>query len=305
MTIGMNSFLSILAAGISDNAHLHERLENSEAARAIDRCLKRIQRSIEAGGGNVVQTGGGEVMAAFGAADEVVNAAIEMQQRVADLPPVSGVKMAIRVGVSHGVTARANQPAEDGLAGEAAHLAGVAKGGQILAIGRICQALSETMQALVADTGSTLPGEPGRKDTVVEIKHGTAPTESLWQEPAAPHSVSGTGNASNAGGRLCLNYGKAVIVLDENKPVIDMGRGGVCDVVIRDPRASRRHATINRRGNLVVLVDESTNGTFVTLDGDSERFVKHAEFILHGKGIIAFAASSSEPDADCAHFECT
>jgi hypothetical protein len=311
MTIAMNSFLSVLAAGVSGNAHLYEMLDGAEAVRAVDRCLKRIQRSIEAGGGNVVQTGGGEVVAAFGAADEAVNAAVEMQQRVADLPPVSGVKMAIRVGVSHGVTA--GQSAEDSLTGEAAHLAGVAKGGQILAIGRICQALPETMQALVADTGSTLPGEPGRKDAVVEIRPGTAPVESPLEPAAAPFmddangvdSPADTGGASSTRGRLRLDYGKAVIVLDENKPVIDMGRGSMCDVVIRDPRASRRHATINRRGNQVVLIDGSTNGTFVTIDGDSERFVKHAEFILHGKGIITFAASSGKPDADSARFECT
>jgi hypothetical protein len=45
----------------------------------------------------------------------------------------------------------------------------------------------------------------------------------------------------------------------------------------------------------------------VTLDGDSERFVKRAEFVLRGKGAIRFASSSVEPnaDADCARFECT
>jgi hypothetical protein len=298
MTIAMNSFLSVLAAGVSGNAHLYEMLDGAEAVRAVDRCLKRIQRSIEAGGGNVVQTGGGEVVAAFDAADEAVNAAVEMQLRVADLPPVSGVKMVIRVGVTYGVTApHAGQSAENGLTGEAAHLVGVAKGGQILATGRICQAL---------------PGEAGRKGAVVEIRSRTAPAGSPLCAPdvapstAAVLSTGDTGSSiGGAGGCLRLNYGKAVIVLNKNKPVIDMGRGGMCDVVIRDPRASRRHATINRRGDHVVLVDESTNGTFVTIDGDSERIVKHAEFILHGKGTIAFAASSAEPDADCARFDCT
>jgi class 3 adenylate cyclase len=304
MMIAMNSFLSILAAGISGNAHLYEKLEGAEAARTVDRCLKRIQRSIEAGGGNVIQAGGSEVVAAFGAADEAVNAAVEMQLRVADLPPVSGVKMAIRVGVTYGVTApHAGQSAENGLTGEAAHLVGVAKGGQILATGRICQALPETMQALVADMGATLPDEAGRKGAVVEIRSGTAPAGSPQSAPDVAPSAGDTG--SGVGGCLRLNYGKTVIVLNENKPVIDMGRGGMCDVVIRDPRASRRHATINRRGDHAVLVDKSTNGTFVTIDGDSEQFVKHAEFILHGKGTIAFAASSAEPDADCARFDCT
>jgi hypothetical protein len=289
----MNSF--VLAAGIAGNARLHEKLASPEAERAIDRCLKRILRVIEAGGGNVLQTGGGEVVAAFGAADAVVNAAIEMQQRVADLSPVSGVEMAIRVGVSCGVTARAGQLAEDGLVREAAHLAGIAKAGQILAAGRICQSLPAALQALSADTGSTLLGEPVHKAAIVEIRSGTAPAQSPQYAPdAALFTSSG----------LRLRYGKAVIVLDEKKPVIDMGRDGTCDVVIRDPRASRRHATIKCRENRVVLIDKSTNGSFVTIGDDSEQFVKHAEIALYGKGIIAFAASLAEPNADCARFEC-
>jgi hypothetical protein len=129
----------------------------------------------------------------------------------------------------------------------------------------------------------------------VEIRRGAASVESPRPAPEA---------ALFTGGGLRLCYGKAVIVLDGKKSVIDMGRDGACDVVISDPRASRRHATINRRENHVVLIDESTNGTFVTIDGDSERFVKHAKITLRGKGVITFAASSAEPDADRARFEC-
>jgi hypothetical protein len=288
----MNSF--VLAAGIAGNAQLHGKLAGPEAGRAIDCCLKKILRVIEVGGGNVLQTGGGEVVAAFGAADAVVNAAIEMQQRVADLPPVSGVKMAIRVGVSCKVTA--GQLAEDGLVREAAHLAGIAKAGQILAAGRICQSLPAALQARSTDTGSTLLGEPGSKTAIVEIGSGAASVQSLRYTPDIVLST---------GGGLRLRYGKAVIVLDGKKPVIDMGRDGACDVVIRDPRASRRHATIKCCENRVVLIDKSSNGSFVTIGDDSEQFVKHAEIALHGKGVIAFAASSAEPDADCARFECT
>ena len=294
----MNSFLFVLAAGICGNAHLHEKLGSSEAASAVDRCLKGISHSIETGGGNVVQAGGGEVVATFDAADDMVHAAIEIQRRVVEIPPVSGVKMNIRAGISCGVVVRAGQSAEEGLAREAAHLAGLSKAGQILAVGRIRQALPEAMLSLLTDTASTLPGESGKKDTVVEIKPGTAPAGSLRRAPDAALSASGC---------LHLSYDKAVITLDEKKPVINLGRDSTCDVIIRDPRASRSHATISRRGNRIVLTDKSTNGTFVTLDGDSERFVKHAEFVLHGKGAIRFASSSAEPNAyaDCARFECT
>ncbi len=71
-----NPFLSVLATGISGCARLHEKLGGSEAARAVDRCLKRIERAVEAGGGRIVRVGGDEVLAAFDAADAVVHAAI-------------------------------------------------------------------------------------------------------------------------------------------------------------------------------------------------------------------------------------
>jgi hypothetical protein len=283
-----NPFLSVLAAGISNNAHLYKKLDSSEAARAVDRCLKRIQRSIEAGGGRVIRIGGGEVLAAFDAADSAVNAAIEMQQRIADLPPVSGAKMSIRVGISRGgAVSRAGQTLEDCLAEEAAHVAGIAKSGQILAIGRICEALPETLRALAADTKSTLVNESGRKETLVKIRLPETPIG--VPRPAAS---------------LRLRYGGITLVLDEHKPVIDMGRDGTCDIIIRDPRASRHHAMMKRRENLIVLIDSSTNGTYVTIEGHSEQFVKHGECVLYGNGVIAFAASSTAPEADCAQFEC-
>lgn len=295
-----NPFLSVLATGISGCARLHEKLGGSEAARAVDRCLKRIERAVEAGGGRIVRVGGDEVLAAFDAADAVVHAAIEMQQRIADLPPVSGVKMAIRVGISCGHSVPAGSPAEDELAREAARLAGVAKSGQILSVERIRAALPEALRVLAVDEAQRLPGDSERGEPVVEI----ALSETSAADAAA-RAAGALRDAGQADGSLRLRYGGDTVVLDERRPVVDMGRDGACDLVIRDRRASRRHATIKRRGNLFVLVDRSTNGTYVTIDGDSEQFVKHGECTLYGSGVIAFAASSSAPDADCAEFECT
>jgi adenylate cyclase len=82
-----------------------------------------------------------------------------------------------------------------------------------------------------------------------------------------------------------------------------MGRDANCEITIRDRRASRKHARSSGEASHFVLSDLSTNGTFVTVNGEQELFLRHEEFVLRGSGIIAFAASASSPSADIAEFE--
>ncbi|HNH93222.1 FHA domain-containing protein, partial [Accumulibacter sp.] len=76
-----------------------------------------------------------------------------------------------------------------------------------------------------------------------------------------------------------------------------------CEIPVRDRRASRHHARIERRDDQFVLSDLSTNGTFVTIKGEPELFLRREAFVLRGSGIISFAASASTQDADIAEFE--
>ena len=292
--------LSVLTAGISGSARLHEKLGNTEALRAVDRCIKRIERSVDAFGGRVVSAGGEEVMAVFDTVDAAIHSAIEMQQRVADLPPVSGVKTAIRVGISCGEMDFSGKSIEEEAAREAALLAGMAKPAQILASEKIRESMSPSFAPQINDLGAALAATSGGHGTVLEIINPSTPTsseatdESAVQEPDAETSGSGC---------LCLRYEGDTVLLNEDKAVIRMGRDSASDLVIHDRRASRHHAMIERRGTQVVLIDKSTNGTYVMIDGLPEIFVKRSECILRGKGRLLFAASSADPDADCAEFE--
>lgn len=289
---------SVLAAGIAGNARLHEKLDGQEASRVAERCRKRIERSVESSGGAIFRSGADETLATFETADTAVQAALEMQRRVADLPPVSGVKVAIRVGISAERADRAGKMTDDDLAREAARLAGIARSGQILTVHRICGTLPDSLRLqMIAASNPGGDEDMERGESLVEVVSHEA--------PAVKSDKSGQWNEEGAAeGWLRLRYGGSTFVFDRRRPIIDMGRDGACDLVIRDPRASRRHAMIKRRGNVIVLVDQSTNGTYVTIDGASEQYVKRSEFVLQGGGVIAFAASASASDADCAEFEC-
>jgi len=290
---GKESELSILFAGVSGSSRLYEKLGETEALHAVDRCLKRMERGVDGFRGRIVKTVGDELMAVFPTADDALQAAGEMQQRVGDLPPVSGVKLAIRVGFHHGAVREEGGEVLGESVSTAAHLAGLAKAGQVLT-SAATQAVLSPLQQL-----STRDLDP------LSLKDGLRAFEVVWQDaadlglPSAPRP----GERGAAGGGLRVRYAGEVLVLGESSSALNMGRDPACEVAVRDRRASRNHARIERRGAHFVLADQSTNGTYVTFAGEPERFLRREELVLRGSGTIAFAASASSPDADCAEFE--
>ena len=288
--------LAVLFADVSGSARLHEKLGDTEAARAVDRCMKRMERAIEGFGGRVIKLVGDEIMVSFDSVDEAFQAAVDMQQRVSDLPPVSGVKLAIRVGFSHGMVNEEGDKLSGETVDTAARLAGLALPGQILTS---LQAQSELSPAL----------KNGTRDISLALARSKPPGlavvyEVLSAEPVT-HVVKIAGSSELQLPSLSLRHSDKIITLDESKQVIRMGRGAESDVLIHDRRASRHHAQIERRGNRIFLIDKSTNGTFVTLGDKPELFLRRQECVLYGKGTICFAASASSPRADCAEFDQT
>jgi len=64
--------------------------------------------------------------------------------------------------------------------------------------------------------------------------------------------------------------------------------------VLADRKASRVHARIERRRDKYFLVDQSTNGTYVTFAGEAEIALRREEVMLRGSGRITFGHSIAE-----------
>ena len=124
--------LFVLFADVSGSTRLYEKLGDTEALRAIDRCLERMGRAVISYKGRVIKTIGDEIMAVFDSAEAGMLAASDMQQRVDDLLPISGTKMAIRVGFHFGPVIEENKDVFGDTVNVAARMAGLAKAGQIV-----------------------------------------------------------------------------------------------------------------------------------------------------------------------------
>lgn len=287
-------YFCILFADVAGTALLSEKLGPAEAAHAVERCHNRMSRATEACQGRVVKIGGDEMMAVFNTAEQALHAAYEMQERVHKLPPVSGVTLSIRVGMQYGPALEEGGDFFGDAVNVAASIIGVARGGQIVTTEYTLNALSQAMrQAARQIDGVSIP-VGGATERVFEI---------VWQETPEFATWPTSQLRRPAVKRLLLRHGAAEFVLDMSHDRISLGRDAASDVVIHDRRASRSHARIERRQDRFILIDQSTNGTFVTFDGELELALKSEEIVLHGRGRLSFGHAYSDDISESVTFE--
>ncbi len=81
-----------------------------------------------------------------------------------------------------------------------------------------------------------------------------------------------------------------------------IGRSDACDLVVRDPHASRFHARIELRGEDFVLIDESRNGTNVRYADGREIKLRDGALALQGGGMIALGTPALEQNPHAIRF---
>ena len=75
---------------------------------------------------------------------------------------------------------------------------------------------------------------------------------------------------------------------------VRLGRDKNNDVVVNSSKASRVHARIYGRGGNFVIADQSSNGTFVAIDGSSrELTLRREEAVLGERGFIGLGGPAS------------
>jgi len=281
----------VMVADIAGSAGLYEKLSEREAAHTVDRCLKRMIRSVEAYRGRIVQQVSDELLAAFDNGESACQAAIDMHQRLADLPPVSGHKLSIRIGLHCG------EATPEALFTDVARVGGMARADQILC----SQSLVDALPA--SGLLNTIP-----RPDLGQFGEGTAAQGVCllhWpakNENSQLHSMFGPLSAM-ALDRLCIRYRGKAYLLDDKSPVLTLGRDPASKLVIEDRKASRQHGRIERRHNGYHLIDTSTNGSFVTIGGRQEILVRKHEVLLEEKGTICFGSSANDPGADRIEYE--
>jgi len=290
--------MAVLFADVAGSTRLYETLGDTGALATINGCLDVLQRLTTEFHGRVVKTIGDEIMAVFPDADIAVQVACEMQLAVTALPPVDGAKVAIRIGFHFGPLL--HNPNDGDVFGDsvntAARMAGIAKGGQIITSGVTVKRMQPIMRSSARFLDALTVKGKAEDIEVFEI---------IWQESAEMTMMAGRTQAPAAAqaAMRVVHHGKEV-QMNAELPSIMLGRDASADVVVADRMASRMHAKIERRRDKFVFIDQSSNGSYITFEGESEILLKREELLLQGKGRISFGHSYSKDPSEFVEFFC-
>ena len=275
-----NRKTTVLFADVIGAAELSGAAGEAAAREALTRCRDRLQGVASACGGRVVKGTGEKLVVLITAPDAAADAAVAMHTAVDDLPAVGGTKLALGIGFHHGPVINR----EDGVFGDTVNLASKlveqAGNGQIITTEETAEALGALYRPWVRRLGAV--EIKGRSDEV-------AICELVWRADDSATLYAKKRLAEKpVQAALTLRYRDKKIVRRREKDAITLGRDESCGLVVADDKASRQHCSIERRQDKFVLTDLSSNGTWVTIEGEGEVELSRDKLTLRKHGWIAF-----------------
>jgi adenylate cyclase len=288
------STCAVLFADISGSTRLYEELGDAQALARIESCFRLLREAALEFGGRVVKTTGDGVMCAFREAEPALDAARFMQVRLAEQAALGGPTLAIHVGCHYGPVLESAGDLYGDCVNVAVRVVGHAKAGQVLATQEIIERLRPRLRDRVRMLDHV--ALKGKREPLPIFELGWQDSEeltTLWTRMEQPSL------------RLKLVYGARDLWFDgtTGNP-LRLGRDAACEIVIVDRRASRQHARIEKRRDKFLLVDESSNGTYVAMAGEAEIYLRREELVLRQSGRIGIGHRTGEQDASSLEFYC-
>ena len=294
-TMSQDSEVAVLFADVVGSTRLFEVLGDLPARDMIVACVDVMRGATERNRGTVIKTIGDEILAIFPTASDAVNAAAEMQQDIGAHPALQlqGQHVAIRIGCHFGPVVLEKRDIFGSTVHTANRMTSQAKAGQIILSGDTVGRLSPEWRAVTRQIDVTAVRGHSDEFELFEV---------LWQQEDATSmlpSIEVDARTGHRPRRVRLRYQGREYVVGEGRDSITMGRAEDNDIVVRGTLISRLHARVQLARNKVLLVDQSTNGSFVTTQDGKEAFVRRDSFTLSGSGLIGLGKlpDSAAPDA--------
>jgi adenylate cyclase len=269
---------TVLFAALIGSQDLYAKAGAEKGHEAMERCHLRLGQAAVSCGGRLALASGDKLMVLTATPDAAADAASAMHLAIEKLPKTAEVKLGMGIGFHFGPVIQKGDEVFGDTVVLAARLCEHAGNGQILLTEWTAKLLSPLYRGWLRNLDKAQIKGRTEEIALCELvwrADDNATAFARWQPREQPgQSV------------LRLKHRGKSVERRREKDFVTIGRGDDCGLVVHEDNASRHHCTIERRKDKWVLVDLSTNGTYVTIEGDQEMALNKEELVLSKKGWI-------------------
>ena len=294
---GQNVEVAILFADVCGSTRLYETLGDERAQQVIGECIQFMLDIVASHRGTLVKTIGDEIMVRFEDPSDGVRAACEIQEDNESGRSFCGQRLSLRAGIHYGPAILDEGDVFGDAVNVAARMAGIAKATQIITTGDTVAQLDDDLREISREFDRTTV--KGRTE-VLSI------CELLWEsDDVTTMNVRSGKVAAPETSVLMLVFGGARFrISSAEHTTFSLGRGSQADLVVPAPMASRVHCRFEFRRGKFVLVDQSTNGTFVKTGEGENVYLRREELLIWGTGMVALGEEISHQNEYVIRFSC-
>lgn len=291
--------VAILFADVVGSTQLYEQYGDAKASETVALCLDVMKDATHQFNGIVIKTIGDEVMSTFPTVDDAVSAASQMQARISEESSGEGrIPVSIRIGCHFGPVVQERNDIFGAAVHTANRMTSQAKARQIVISGATVDHMGDEWrkQTRQIDVATVR----GRIDEVALFEVMWQPEEATSMLP----TIEWENRAARGPSRLVLSFRDQKVVVDDKFKNVNIGRADDNDLVVKGNLISRIHARVEMRRGKFVLVDQSTNGTFLQNARGEETFVRRDTTELTGSGIIGLGRVAKSDTPLAIHYAC-
>lgn len=289
--------VAIVFADVVGSTQLYDKFGDTKASETVAACLDIMKDATHQHNGTVIKTIGDEVMSTFPTVDDAMGAAVMMQTRIsADSRKSDGIPVSIRIGCHYGPVVQEQNDIFGAAVHTANRMTSQAKSRQIIISGETVKKMSPELQKQTRQID--VATVRGRLDEVALF-------ELLWNPEEATSMLPTIGwqDQKRSASKMVLSFRNQKVEVSEKRKGANMGRAEDNDLVVKGNLISRIHAKVEMRRGKFVLIDQSTNGTFLQDVRGKETFVRRDMTELSDEGTIGLGRAEEPGSSLAIHYK--
>ena len=291
--------LAVLFADICGSTALYDSLGDDTARRLIARCIATMTGELSAYHGKLIKTIGDEIMCIFPSAENALHAACAMQRAVEKGSHGDEKPMHIRIGFHYGDVIHENNDVFGDTVNVAARVAAITRAAQIMTTQAVIDALPSDLQE---KTRKVMRAEFKGKQEQFDI------SIVIWEQDdmlSTRIGIPSFRKSPDNVDEMVLRYRDQSLKVNKERRSVVLGRGDACDIIVQNDFSSRQHVRLELRFGKFVIVDQSTNGTYIRPSNGNVVRIAREEMILQGSGSISLGQPYSDNPTTLVEFSIT